>query len=137
MVDVLNIISFFCSGRGKGESEAPRGGGVRSLIENPRSGGGGSQGGEGLRGREGVCGELGNFLGGGRLIFFFGAEMSTKFCARKPPERSSCKSFVQEIGENAAKFWRIVSQIFVVRFPGQIAAKNSRKILVFYPQGTK
>ena len=31
---------FFCSGRGKGESEAPGGGLVDFYIENPRRGGG-------------------------------------------------------------------------------------------------
>ena len=60
---------FFCSGRGKGESEAPGGVGDRCFIENPRRGGGG-EGREGARGRE-VCGELGNFEGGGGLNFFF------------------------------------------------------------------
>ena len=53
------FLFFFCSGRGKGESEARRGGGDPFFIENPRRGGGGFQ--EGPRGREGVCGELGNF----------------------------------------------------------------------------
>ena len=71
---------FFCSGRGKGEFEAPGGVGDRFFIENSRMGGGGfSRTGEVPRGREGVCGESGNFLGGGGgLNIFFGAEMSTK-----------------------------------------------------------
>ena len=56
--------------RGKGESEASGGGGGGKFIENPRKGGGGVlQEGEGLRGREGVCGELGNFGGGGANFF--------------------------------------------------------------------
>ena len=42
-------------------------GGSFFLIENPRRGGGG-----GPRGREGVCGELGNFFGGGAKYFFSG-----------------------------------------------------------------
>ena len=67
------FFSFFCSGRAKGESEAPGGGWDRLLIENPRRGG--SRRG---RGREGVCGELGNFSGGGGQIFFFGAETSSE-----------------------------------------------------------
>ena len=37
LVDVSDISYFFCSGEGKGESEAP-GGSV--FIENPRRGGG-------------------------------------------------------------------------------------------------
>ena len=76
LVDVSDIFYFFCSGRRKGESEAPGvGGGGRFFIENPRRGG--APEGEGPRGREGVCSELGNGGGGGQNIFF-GAEMSTK-----------------------------------------------------------
>ena len=51
---------FFCSGRGKGQSEA--GGGISFLLKIP--GGGGGAGGP--RGREGVCGKL-EFGGGGGL----------------------------------------------------------------------
>ena len=41
LVDVLDIFYlFFCSGRGKGESEAPGGRGGRFFIENTRRGGG-------------------------------------------------------------------------------------------------
>ena len=35
-VDISDIFNFFSSGEGKGESEAPRQGGGRSFIENPR-----------------------------------------------------------------------------------------------------
>ena len=49
-------------GRGKGESDAPRGEGVCFLLKV--TGGGGFPG-EGPRGREGVCSELGNSGGGG------------------------------------------------------------------------
>ena len=46
LVDVSDFFVFFCLCRGKGESEAPRGGSV--FIENPRSGGfAGGGGGEG------------------------------------------------------------------------------------------
>ena len=79
LVDV-SIFFFFCSGRGKGESEAPggEGGGGRFFIENTRRGGGGFlQEGEGPRGREGVCSEVG-ILGGGAKYFIFWAEMSAK-----------------------------------------------------------
>ena len=34
-MDVSDIFYFFCSGKGKGESEAPRGGGVRFLLKFP------------------------------------------------------------------------------------------------------
>ena len=56
---------FFLLGEREGgvRGAGMRGGGGRFLIENRR--GGGLPGREGLRGREGVCGELGNFLGGG------------------------------------------------------------------------
>ena len=40
-----------------------RRGGVSFFIENPRRGW--------AEGQEGVCGELGNFFGGGGLNFFF------------------------------------------------------------------
>ena len=68
---------FFCSGRRKGESEAPGGGGgSRFLIENPRRGGL-QEGRGGGAGRVSAANfwELG---GGGAKYFFFGAEMSTK-----------------------------------------------------------
>ena len=52
---------FFCSGKWKGKSEAPRRGGGTVLIENPR---GFSRRGR-PRGREGLCGELESFGGGG------------------------------------------------------------------------
>ena len=62
-----------------GESEVPGGGGVRFLIENPR--GEGCQEGEGPRGREGVCGELGEFLGGGGgpKYFLSGPKLPPRF----------------------------------------------------------
>ena len=78
LVDVSDI--FFCLERGKGESEAPEGGGG-SLLKIPGEGGD-SQGGGGA----GVCGELGN-LGGGGLNIFFEAETSSK-TSEKVRERS-------------------------------------------------
>ena len=45
------------------------GGGIGFLLKIPRRG---VSGGEGPRGREGICGEPGNFLGGGVNIFFRG-----------------------------------------------------------------
>ena len=63
-----------CSRRGKGESEAPGGGGDQFFIESPRRRGG-SPGRDRPRGREGVSGESGNSgRWGGRLNIFFGAE---------------------------------------------------------------
>ena len=64
-MDVFRIF-FFCSGRGKGKSEASGGGGLFLKIPG---GGGVLQ--EGPRGREGVCGEFGNLGGGGGLNIFF------------------------------------------------------------------
>ena len=58
---------FFSSGRGKGECEAPGGGGG-VLLKIPGGGGGFSRG---RRGREGACGELGILGGGGAKHFFF------------------------------------------------------------------
>ena len=53
---------FFSAREGEGESEALGGGrGVRFLLKIPQGGGVSRRG----RGREGVCGELGNFWGGG------------------------------------------------------------------------
>ena len=71
LVDISDI--FFLLGEGKGESEASGGGGGSIFIENPKERGGGLlQEGERLRGREGVCGQLGNFFGGGGATYFFG-----------------------------------------------------------------
>ena len=72
-MDVSDIFYFFCSGRGKGESEAPEGGGGgRFLIESPRRGGVSRRGGAE---RPGGClrriGELWGGPGGGGPNFFF------------------------------------------------------------------
>ena len=63
-MDVSDIFYFFCSGRGKWESEAAGGGGV-DFFEIPRRGGEVSPGGGGAEGPGRVCSELGN-LGGGQ-----------------------------------------------------------------------
>ena len=78
LVDVSDIFLFiFCSGRGKGGSEAPGGG--ASIFIKKTQGGGGLRDGEGPRGREGGRWEFFFFWGGGGLnIFFFGVETSTK-----------------------------------------------------------
>ena len=66
-MDVSDIFYFFCSGRGKGESEAPGGVGDRFFffIENfhPRRGGGVLQG--GAKGPGGCLLRIGEFSGGG------------------------------------------------------------------------
>ena len=68
----FRLFFFFCSGKGKGESEAAGRGGVDDFIENPRRGGGLLGG----RGREVVCGAFG---GGGVLNLLLGrAEIPTK-----------------------------------------------------------
>ena len=59
------FLFFFCSGRGKGESEAPERGGGSVFI----GGGGGFPGGGGDF-RRVVWSELGNLGGGGRKYFF-------------------------------------------------------------------
>ena len=74
-VDVSDIFNFFCSGEGKGESEAPGGGGGRFFIENSRRGGGSPGRGGGGRGAGRVSARN---SGGGSQIFFFGAEIPTK-----------------------------------------------------------
>ena len=78
LIFFLGVSDIFFSARG-GEAGL-RGAGSRFCIENPR--GGGLQGERG-RGAGSVCSELAN-LGGGVLIFFFGAEMSKFSRARKP-----------------------------------------------------
>ena len=67
-MDVSDIFYFFLLGEGEGGVRGARQGGDRFCIENPRRG---QFRGEGPRGREGVCGELGNFLGGGGAKYFF------------------------------------------------------------------
>ena len=72
-MDVSDIFYFFCSRRGKGESEAPGGVGDRFLMKIP--GGGGKAG----RGRgAGRSAANWGIWGGGGLNIFFGAETSTK-----------------------------------------------------------
>ena len=66
------LFYFFCSGEGKGESEAPgRGGG---LLKIPRGGGGAPRRGGGGCHRvcEGPGGSAGNFFWGGAKYFFRG-----------------------------------------------------------------
>ena len=67
-MDVSIFSIFFCSRRGKGESEAPRGGGS-IFVEIPMRGGF-------SRGAGKVS--AANWEMGGGLNIFFGAEMSTK-----------------------------------------------------------
>ena len=82
-MDISDIFYFFLLGEGEGESEALGGGrGVSFSLKMP--GGGVSMKGRGRGAGEGVCSELGNWGGGGggAQIFFFGAEMSSKYCQR-------------------------------------------------------
>ena len=64
-MDVSDILYFFCSGEGKGESRAT---GKRFVFFLKIPGGGGVSQRGGGESAESVCGE---FLGGGGLIFFF------------------------------------------------------------------
>ena len=75
LVDVSDIIYFFCSGRGKGEFETP--GGDRFFIENPRRGGGSRKGRGRGAGRVSAA-NWGTFLGRGGLNSFLGAKPSAK-----------------------------------------------------------
>ena len=70
LVDVSDIVYFFCAGEGKGESKATgTGGGVSVLLlKIPGGGGGFSQ--EGWGGGAGGCLQ-GIWGGGGGLDFFF------------------------------------------------------------------
>ena len=83
------FLFFLCSGRGKRESEPPVGGEDR-FIESPRRGGSPGR-------QEGVCGELGDFWGGGGKYFFFGAEMSTKNLVHMSSESGSSGITVTEL----------------------------------------
>ena len=74
-MDVSDILYFFCSGEGKGESEAPGGWGGRSFYGKSQEEG--STGWVGARGRGAGRVFAGN-LGGDGAIFFFGAEIPTK-----------------------------------------------------------
>ena len=68
LVDVSDILYFFCSGE-VGESEATGKGGGRDSIENPREGGGLPEGGGGQGAGRVFAGNLG---GGGAKYFFSG-----------------------------------------------------------------
>ena len=45
------------------------------------------------------------------------------------PQSEVLAKFFEEIGEKCGEFWRNVSQIFVLQFPGKMAAKYFTKIL--------
>ena len=63
---------FSAQGGGRGSLRLREGaGGSVFYLKSQEGGGGGSPAQEGPRGREGVCGELGNFFGGGGLNLFF------------------------------------------------------------------
>ena len=78
LVDVSDFL--FCSGRGKGESEAPRGGGGGRVDWNSQERGGGifSRRGRGRGAGKVSAANWGLPGGGGQNIFFFGSEMSSK-----------------------------------------------------------
>ena len=73
-MDIWDIYFFFCSGRGKGESEAPGGEGDWSFIESPRRGGVPGVAGVGGAGRVSAAKLEVYARGGGGLNIFFGAE---------------------------------------------------------------
>ena len=73
-MDISDIFYFFCSGEGKGESEAPGGGDF--LLKIPGGGGVSQAGGAGGSEDPGGCSRG---IGGAAKFFFFGAEIPTKF----------------------------------------------------------
>ena len=86
LVDVSDILIFFCSRRGKGESEAP-GGGWGSVFFLKIPGGGVSRrgrGAEGLGGRVQRIGELGGG-GVGAKHFFSGPKCPPSLLRRQNP----------------------------------------------------
>ena len=62
-------------------------------------------------------------------------EIATKiaFCARA----KFLRNFSKRSAKDAAKFWRNFSQIFVLQFPGKMAAKNFTKNPRHFPRCTK
>ena len=82
-MDVSDIFYFFCSGRRKGESEAPGSVGGRFFIENARRLGGFSlKGGGGAEGPGGCLWRIGE-LGEGGQFFFSGLTCPSSECAVK------------------------------------------------------
>ena len=53
------------------------------------------------------------------------------------PRAKFLRSFSKRSAKNAAKFWRNFSQIFVLQFPGKMAAKNFTKNPRHFPRCTK
>ena len=58
-------------------------------------------------------------------------------CARNPPRAKFLRNFSKRSAKNAAKFWRNFSQIFVLQFPGKMAAKNFTKNPRHFPRCNK
>ena len=87
----------FCSGRGRGESEAP--GGDRFFIEKPRRGGGRPGGAE----RPGGClRRIGEFLGGGLNIFF----ENQKWRLRNDSRAGTCPAQITEMESVTNSFFK-------------------------------
>ena len=53
------------------------------------------------------------------------------------PRAKFLQNFSKRSAKNAAKFWRNVSQIFVLQFPWKMAAKNFTKNPQHFPRCTK
>ena len=75
LVDASDILNVFPLGEGEQGVRGADGGGFGFLLKIPK--GGVLQDGRG-GGAGGCLQQIGEFFGGGRLIVFFGAEMSTK-----------------------------------------------------------
>ena len=59
-----------------------------------------------------------------------------KLCPQSPRAKF-LRNFSKRSAKNAAKFWRNVSQIFVLQFPGRMATKNFTKNPRHFPRCTK
>ena len=99
LVDVSDICYSFYSGEGKGESDAPGGGGVDFLLKNARRGGGVS--GEGGGGWVSV----GNFGRGGGAKYFFSGP--------KCPPRKVFSALRTQVPQQAKKeVWCVPKSLF-------------------------
>ena len=88
---------FFCSGRGKGESEAPGRGEDRSFIENPRTGV--SRTGRG-RGAGRVSAANLRFGGGAKFFFFSGPKCPPSFFDSRDSFLTLCGYWLGPLGDS-------------------------------------
>ena len=65
------------------------------------------------------------------------ARLAAAATLEKSPRAKFLRNFSKRSAKNAAKFWRNFSQIFVLQFPGKMAAKNFTKNPRHFPRCTK